>query len=320
MGQTGTTPSTHERLLAIASRQDGVVGRAQLVAAGFPATQVDQARKSRRLLPVFRGVYAVGTEIETVDSLWRAATIAGGGDAVLMGRSAAEAWGMIGHRRHGLPRTVEIARPVEPRTLRSCSRGIPNTKLDIRTRTLFASEITRLRGIPVTTPACAFIELARRTRADELRRLFIEACRLGLIRKDDLAYCLSRSRSRPGAGRVREMVGLWVPGIERTRSLLEALFLLGWAQRDSRLPEVNVLVGRFEVDFFWRKERVVVETDGKAYHDHEIARRRDAKKDAWLRSQGCTVIRLGYREVDQEMEASCAAVKAELDRQPHRAN
>lgn len=301
-------------MLLIGARQHGVVGRAELVEAGLSPARIDRARKSRRLLPVFRGVYAVGREIETVEAVWQAATIAGGEGAALTGRSAAEAWGMMS-RRARLPREVEIARPGDPGVIHARSPSLPNTRLTLRRRHLLDDEVSRYRGIPLTTPARTFIDLAGDLGPTQLRGVFIEACRLGRIRRGDLNRLFARSRGRPGAERVRRIAGLWVPGMERTRSVLEGLFLLGWVEADSRVPEVNVRVGRYEVDFLWRREGVIVETDGRAYHDHEIARRRDERKDAWLRGQGLTVIRLGYHDVNGSMPASCALVRQELDRE-----
>lgn len=52
-------------------------------------------------------------------------------------------------------------------------------------------------------------------------------------------------------------------------------------------PEVNVKVGRFTVDFLWRAERVVVETDFYEYHRGRVAFRDDRGRDLELR-------RLGY--------------------------
>lgn len=89
----GAAPSTHECFLEVSSTQNGVVDRAGLVAAGFSVARIDRARKSRRLLPVFRGVYAVGREVETTEAVWRAATIAAGKGAVLMGKERGRSLG-----------------------------------------------------------------------------------------------------------------------------------------------------------------------------------------------------------------------------------
>ena len=73
-------------------------------------------------------------------------------------------------------------------------------------------------------------------------------------------------------------------------------------------PEVNVLVDGLEVDFLWRVQRLIVETDGREDHGTPIAFHRDRERDERL-----TV--LGYRVVRFSIAASCdhpSAVAATL--------
>ena len=53
-----------------------------------------------------------------------------------------------------------------------------------------------------------------------------------------------------------------------TRRELEALMLDLCDAHGIERPEVNVLVDGLEVDFLWRAQRVIVETDGREYHEH----------------------------------------------------
>ncbi len=302
-------------MLDVASPQHGVAGREQLIESGISPGRVDGSRRAGRLLPVFTGVYAVGRELETAQAAWKAATIAAGKGAVLMGRSAGEAWGML-DRRPGLPCRIEVARSGESAVMPGRSSAMRGSRLHIRQRVLRECEVGELGGIPVTSPVRTQIDLVAGLGPKPMRRAFIEACRLHLVERGDLPMLVRRSRGRPGAAFMRELVGLWVPGLDRIKSVLEGMFLLGWCASDRRIPEVNVKVGRWEVDFLWRQERLVVETDGHAFHDHEIARGRDARKDAWLRSQGLTVLRFSYRDVDQEMKRVCETTRACLDSAP----
>lgn len=311
--------TTREMLLKLSVGQDAVLGRAQLAQAGFPTARIDTARRYGLLRPVFHGSYAVGREVELTRSVWRAGVISAGRGAVLMGRSAAEAWGILEPKR-GLPRVVEVGRPGRARVLRARSPAIPQTRLVILSRTFYPGEVQELDGLPVTSPGRTFIDLSVALSPGARRRFFVEACRLGLIRKHDLRYLVARSRGLPGAGWVREATGLWVPGIEETGSVLEALFLTGWAAHDSRLPEVNQPLGPWTVDFLWRKERVVVETDGRAFHSHPIARGRDGRKDEWLRNAGYTPLRFGFADVDRHMDLVHARVRSVLDRHPNAQN
>ena len=96
---------------------------------------------------------------------------------------------------------------------------------------------------------------------------------------------------RAQGGRLAKLV------LAPTRSDLERAFLK--AIRKARLPEPRVdhPVGRYTVDFYWPSHHLVVETDGTRYHEHDIARRRDRRKDAYLQLRGCTVVRVAEDDV-----------------------
>ena len=66
---------------------------------------------------------------------------------------------------------------------------------------------------------------------------------------------------------------------DRTRSDLETLFLEVCAHYGFPPPEVNVKLGRWEVDFLWRSQRVVVETDYWTYHRGSVAFEDDHARD-----------------------------------------
>ena len=151
----------------------------------------------------------------------------------------------------------------------------------------------------MTTPVRTIIDLTRTSGRTETTFAFIEACRLGLIRRGHLAGCVERSLGLPGAREVRRLVGQWIPELERTRSALEGLYLILWAAYDPRLPGVNVKWREWEVDFLWRDEMVAVEVDGGAFHRDEVTKRRDRAKQAELESAGYTVLRFGYEDVTE---------------------
>ena len=51
------------------------------------------------------------------------------------------------------------------------------------------------------------------------------------------------------------------------------------------------------VDFLWREERVIVETDGAEVHGTATAQRDDARRDHVLTSLGYRVLRVSYDEL-----------------------
>jgi very-short-patch-repair endonuclease len=85
-----------------------------------------------------------------------------------------------------------------------------------------------------------------------------------------------------------------------TRSEAEEMFLALVRKSELPSPEVNARIGRYEVDFCWRRERVAVEIDGYAFHSSRAALERDHRRDAELQQLGFLVIRIGWRELRHE--------------------
>ncbi len=77
----------------------------------------------------------------------------------------------------------------------------------------------------------------------------------------------------------------------RTRSDLEDDFLAFLRRHRLPAPEVNVRLGRWEVDFLWRSASLVVETDFYDYHRGRISFEDDHQRDMDLRRMGLTVLR-----------------------------
>jgi very-short-patch-repair endonuclease len=84
--------------------------------------------------------------------------------------------------------------------------------------------------------------------------------------------------------------------------------------RAARLPEpeVNARVGPWELDLLWRKDRVVVEIDGYAFHSSRRSFERDRRKDRDLQAAGYRVLRFTWRELTEEPEAVVAAITRAL--------
>jgi very-short-patch-repair endonuclease len=116
------------------------------------------------------------------------------------------------------------------------------------------------------------------------------------------------------AKRQAELAGHRLDGIEsdRTRSDLEAAFLVLFAHHRIPAPEVNPKLGRYEVDFLWRKERLVVEADTWTYHRGSISFEDDHARDLDLRQQGYSVLRFTDKQLENEPERVAADVRQEL--------
>jgi len=117
---------------------------------------------------------------------------------------------------------------------------------------------------------------------------------------------------------IRQAEFLKLPvGIEtdHTRSDLERDFLRLCRRYRLPLPEVNVVIDGMTVDFLWRRERLVVETDSYATHGGTIAFEDDRERDLRLRRLGYTVHHFSERQLELEP----GAVKEDVASALHRA-
>ena len=114
--------------------------------------------------------------------------------------------------------------------------------------------------------------------------------------------------------RQAEHKGHCLDGIEsdRTRSDLVTAFLALYRRHHIPPPEVNVRLGRWEVDFLWRKQRLIVEADFFVYHRGSISFEDDYARDLDLRQRGYTVLRFTDTQLEDEPERVVAVIREAL--------
>lgn len=290
----GTGPD--RKVAELASRQRGVVSRAQLLAAGLTERQIDGRLARGSLHRIHRGVYFVGHPVPVSLGPQMAALLAAGPGAVLSHRSAAELHGL-------LPPLPETAIDVTVPTQRRRRRGVR-----VHRHRLVTSEMTHRAGLPVTTVARTLRDLASFLSEHELERAAAEAEVRGLIVAADLC-------SGPGSGS-RRLDAVLQAGPALTRSEAERRLLA--LVRGARLPppRVNSRVGRYEVDFCWSDHRLIVEVDGFAYHGSRAAFERDRIRDADLQEAGYRVLRLTWHQLTAEPIRVVARLARTLSRPP----
>jgi len=205
---------------ALARQQHGVVARRQLLGLGFNPDSINHRIEKGRLHPVWRGIYAVGRPELTHHGTWMAAVLSCGPGAVLSHTSAGALWEVCADA------LTEIEVSVHAGTFHR-RRGIV-----VHRRTgLSANDLTQHRGIPVTTPACTFVDLATCLERDELEASINEADRRDVIDPETLRSALSDFGGRPGVALLREVLD------RRTFTLTDSELerrLLPLARRDCR--------------------------------------------------------------------------------------
>ena len=64
------------------------------------------------------------------------------------------------------------------------------------------------------------------------------------------------------------------------------------------------VIGRFIVDFYIAEAKLVIELDGSQHYE-ELAKGKDAERDAYLRDLGITVVRYSNADVNQCFREVC---------------
>jgi very-short-patch-repair endonuclease len=290
--------------MSLAAKQHGVVTRSQLVEAGVPGHVIDYRVKRRRLHRLYRGVYRVGANAADFEKE-TAAVLACGEAAVLSHRSAAGFWKMLPFPHYRV--SVEVT------LLRGCRR--PGTSVCVhRFIRLDPDERTRLKGIPVTTPARTLLDLAGSVSARKVEQALAAAIREGLTDMEEIGRLLARYPRRSGAPMLQALVDRdREPAF--TRSEAEERFLMLIRRARLQMPEVNASVSGYEVDFLWRGQRLIVEIDGFAFHSSSGAFERDRRRDAVLTGAGFRVVRVTWRQVTKEPEALLVSLAQALVRE-----
>lgn len=307
---------------AVAERQHGVVSRRQLRQAGLADSAIDHALASARLFAVFRGAYGLGYRPRSSKAQLMAATLACGEGAVVSHGTAAQLLGLWDHA----PEQIEVIAPIE------AGRAIEG----IRRRHVplpGGEEVWMQDLVPCTSPARTIVDVsglrpgggggdaargpvaaARRAalhsrRARLLRDTIEQAAVLRMLNVPAIDAVLDGPRRR-GTKLLLRVLQPWrryKPGLV-IRSRLEAKMLPLMSEFAVPVPAINerlnLSTSRPEIDFLWRRARLVVETDGGLFHGTPEAAARDARRDRALRAAGFRVWRLSWDDVVYHEEAT----------------
>ncbi len=268
---------------------------------GLTAREVERRLESGRLRRVRRGIYLLGP-IVSPHTLKMAAVLACAPRAALSHGSASYVWGLLPHPAR--PGSIHV-------TVAGHNPGRHPGVHVHRTTSLRRDELTSKYAIPITTPTRTLLDVASQLRPRELEQALAEAFAQRLTDRVRTLSMIERHPGRPGVRALRfQLEAGHAPA--RTRSHAEERLLA--LIRDGRFPhpDVNVRVGRWEIDFLWREQGVAVEVDGYAAHSSPRAFRRDYAKTAALEAAGLAVIRVSWTQIRNEPEATLARIARAL--------
>ena len=277
MREESANRSLQHRVSRLAAREHNVLTSAELIACGFSTSAISRAVRTGRLCPKHRGVYAVGHPKLTREGIWLAAVKAASSGAALSHQSAAQLSKL-------LPLTAN-PRPVHVTVAGAGGRRKRNGIVLHRSTTITAADVHLRDRIPTTKPA--------RTLADLKPILPREQWESAIDRARFLSLPFGELEVKDSA-----------------RSHLERAFRALCRHHRLPLPEVNVRVGPYLVDFLWRAHTLVVETDGWETHRDRAAFESDRARDVELKLMGYDVVRFTYRHVLEEPERVAQTLRA----------
>jgi very-short-patch-repair endonuclease len=301
------TPNDPDHIIeSLASGQDGIVTRRELLAAALSAKQIATRVRARRLISLYPGVYAVGHTVLTREGRWRAAVRACGARAVLSHGDAAAHWGLMPVRG----KVIHVTTP--SRSGRDPDRS--RVRLH-RVGTLRAWETSLNHGIPTTTMARTLLDLSPVLRPRAMEDVIAQADRLHLFDLVSVRRCLSEHPRQHGAPALRALLDR-LAGAQTAdlRSPLEVALLQLCDDHGLPVPRANVPLEGFMVDFHWPGTSLVVETDGYTYHSMPAAFEADRARDQALTLAGYTVVRFTHHQLTRQKAETARRLRRLIER------
>jgi very-short-patch-repair endonuclease len=288
----------------LADKQHGVVGRWQLLEAGWSEEEVDGRMRVARFHRLHGGVYAVGHRVLSREGRWMAAVLASGPDAVLSHWSAAALWMIRPNSRSHIDVTI-------PHKSRSWD-GIKRHH-----KALPPDEVTVHEGIPVTSVPRTTFDLAASEDVDTIATMLRESEHRNLWDRLSLPDLVERYPGRRGVKKVRLVLQrVTEEPSGHTRSKLEERFAPYLRRHRLPMPRFNdwILLGakRYQVDCHWPGTGQIVELDGWQSHSTRSAFQDDRERDRRLKVAGYSVIHLTWNQLRDEPEAIAADLRVLL--------
>jgi hypothetical protein len=298
-----------QELAELATRQYGAVSMRQLAGLGYAKSTVIDWRETGRLRRVHRGVYSVGHHDLTWEGQCMAAVLAAAPARVARGhqpivashRSAAWLWDVLRYR----PQTIEVTAPKPRRSRRPYL---------VHTAVLRRDERAVREGIPVTSPARTYLDLAATERGRTIGRMLERAGERGLLDLGPVGQVLVRHPDHPGALKLEAALAIYREKPVFTRSGLERRFFE--LVREAGLPEpaMNYFVAGHELDAYWEAERFGVELDVYETHGSRLSFEDDRVRDDDFLHAGIETTRVTGPRLDREPDAVVDSLRRHLSR------
>lgn len=173
--------------------------------------------------------------------------------------------------------------------------------------------VMKWRHIPVTTMARTVVDLARILPFMEGVVVADAALRTREITPFEFEPVLTACTGWPGIERAREAVGFCDLNAGSVFESCLRVFLRRWGF-DPPETQVTIIAGgsAFDVDFLYREQMVVIETDGMAKYKTEKDLRKQFHRDRLLRDAGYKVVHVTWDEAFRQPGVVISRIKKAL--------
>jgi hypothetical protein len=160
---------------------------------------------------------------------------------------------------------------------------------------LTAEHVTHVGGLPVTTEARTLVDLLRTVPDRFVAQVLADGARRRGV--EGVEAVLGDSRGWPG---IRQARCAWGRSDARVESPLESRTRVWFIDGGLPEPDLQVVLGdesrSARVDFLFRAQRTVVESDGRIKYDEPAALWAEKNREDWLRDLGFEVVRATWAD------------------------
>jgi very-short-patch-repair endonuclease len=275
------TTLREQRLFQAANRRFGVLHQRDLRAEGLDRNDIATRVATHRLTRLHHRVYAFGHTALRDEGWWLAALEACGGRTLLSHYSAAAyyRWSLVAPDADVHLSTTTSLRSRDGITIH-------------RVKALARVDVHDADPFRVTTIPRTLVDLADVLTWDEYRAL---ADRQRRLYPDMIRAAQERAGKRVGRARVTRLIEA---DDVHTKSEFERRFLRFLDDHELPRPDaLNERVAGHLADCVYRSQRLVVELDGRAFHERRAQMRADRHRDTDYQLDGHRILRLVWDDL-----------------------
>ena len=99
--------------------------------------------------------------------------------------------------------------------------------------------------------------------------------------------------------------------LRKNQTKEEALLWYNFLRKCQPRFHRQYVIGHYIVDFYCHKAKLIIELDG-SQHFEDAGKEKDAERDAYLRSEGMTILRYANSDVNKNFEGVCQDILGHL--------